>query len=195
MERNISAFNDTELSVLQAISEFEANSAKLTQRELAERTGISLGMANALVKRLAGRGWVKLNSISAKTMRYALTPAGISELTSRTAGYFRRASRSADLYRDRLEGFVLGAKRRGVATIVLLGQSEVEFLLAYVCDRHGIVFVKSADLAKARSLAKKEGVALVLAEGMDPAAAEGSEPGTGAVPPTDLATILAGAWL
>jgi len=167
MELNISAFNDSELSVLQAIQESEASEDRLTQRELAQRTGISLGMVNALVKRLVERGWVKLGTVSAKSMRYALTPDGVSELTRRTAGYFRRASRSAELYRDRLEAYALEAKRQGAGTIVLVGSSEVEFLVAYVCERHGLVFLRSADPEKAKSLARKEGVFLLLAEGFD----------------------------
>jgi DNA-binding MarR family transcriptional regulator len=165
MESNISAFNDSELSVLQTIRESESSAEKLTQRELALRTGISLGMVNALLKRFVERGWVKLSSVSARTMRYALTPEGLSELTRRTTGYFRRASRSAELYRDRLEAYALEAKREGASTIVLVGSSEVEFLVAYVCERHGLVFVRSSDPEKARSLGRKEGVCLLLAEG------------------------------
>lgn len=156
-------FNDSELTVLNAISEAESGESRLTQRELADRAGISLGMANILLRRLAERGWVKLTRLSSKSVRYALTPSGVGELAQRTAGYFNRASRSAELYRDRIEAFVLGAKRGGAETIVLFGSSEVEILLAYVCERHGLVFVKSADFERARALARKSGVRLLLA--------------------------------
>jgi DNA-binding MarR family transcriptional regulator len=192
MEHDLSSFNDSELSVLQTIRESETSAERLTQRELAHRTGISLGMVNALLKRLAERGWVKLSSVSAKTMRYALTPAGVSELTRRTTGYFRRASRSADLYRDRLDLFAMEAKRDGAGTIVLVGESEVEFLLSYVCDRHGLIFVRSADPDRARSLGRKEGVVLLLAEGFDAAAFDDAPPGASDRSPASLATVLAG---
>lgn len=158
-------FNDTELSVLSAISDAQTGGARLTQRGLAGQTGVSLGMANILLRRLAERGWVKLTKLSSKSMRYALTPEGMSELARRTAGYFSRASRSADLYRERVEAFVLKAKRDGAETIVLYGSSEVEVVLAYVCERHGIVFVKSSDLEKAQSLSRKSGAFLLYAEG------------------------------
>jgi DNA-binding MarR family transcriptional regulator len=157
-------FNDSELTFLNAIGEAQSGGARLTQRELAGRAGISLGMANILLRRLAERGWVKLTRLSSKSVRYALTPSGIGELAQRTAGYFNRASRSAELYRDRLEALALNSKRDGVGTIVLFGASEVEILLAYVCERHGIVFVKSADLEKARQLARRSGGLLLIAE-------------------------------
>ena len=160
----IPEFNDSELTFLNAISEAESGGTRLTQRELAGRAGVSLGMANILLRRLAERGWVKLTRLSSKSVRYALTPSGIGELARRTAGYFNRASRSAELYRDRLEALALNSKRNGVATIVLFGESEVEFLLDYVCERHGIVFVKSADLEKARQLVHRSGGLLLIAE-------------------------------
>jgi DNA-binding MarR family transcriptional regulator len=162
--QTIPDFNDSELTVLGAIRAAESGGARLTQRELAGKAGISLGMANILLRRLAERGWVKLTRLSSKSVRYALTPSGVGELAQRTAGYFNRASRSAELYRDRLEALVVDAKRSGAGTIVLYGASEVEFLLAYICERHDIVFVKSADLEKARQLAHRSGGFLLLAE-------------------------------
>jgi DNA-binding MarR family transcriptional regulator len=186
IDNSMSTFNDSELSVLETIRESEIGVDRLTQRELARRTGISLGMINALLRRLAERGWVMLTRVSAKTMRYALTPAGVSELTRRTAGYFQRASREAELYRDRLETFALEAKRGGAGTIVLVGTSEIEFLVAYVCERHGLIFVRSADPEKSKSLARKEGVLLLLSESLDAATFES----TGR-PPASLAAMLA----
>jgi DNA-binding MarR family transcriptional regulator len=185
-ENHKSDFNDSELSVLHTIRESEASAGRLTQRELALRTGISLGMVNALLKRLAKRGWVKLSTISAKTIQYTLTPMGISELTRRTASYFLRASRGAELYRDRLEFFAIEAKRCGAETIVLVGPSEIEFLVAYVCERHGLVFVRSADPEKAKSLGRKEGVLLLLSESLDASTFDARSP-----LPASLATVLA----
>jgi len=187
MSENVTSnFNDSELSVLQTIRESELDAGRLTQRELARRTGISLGMINILLRRLAERGWVILTKVSAKTMRYALTPAGVSELTRRTAGYFQRASRSAELYRDRLEYFAIEAKRGGAETVVLVGSSEIEFLLAYVCERHGLIFVRSADPEKSRSMGRKEGVVLLLSESYDASAFEAL-----GRPPASLASVLA----
>lgn len=190
--QTIPEFNDSELTFLSAISEAESGGTRLTQRELAGRAGVSLGMANILLRRLAERGWVKLTRLSSKSVRYALTSSGIGELAQRTAGYFNRASRSAELYRDRLEALALNSKRNGAATIVLYGESEVEFLLAYVCERHGIVFVRSADLEKARQLARRSGGLLLIAE-KESLPDRGSPAGEdGGAPCESLASILAG---
>jgi len=185
-------FNDRELTVLSAIGEAESAGSRLTQRELAGRAGVSLGMVNSLLRMLAERGWVKLTRLSAKSMRYALTPAGVGELAQRTAGYFNRASRSAELYRDRLESLVINSKRLGAGTIVLFGSSEVELILAYICERHDIVFVKSGDLVKARQLARRSGGLLLIAE-KETTLSEAGPDGHGfAVPEESLALVLAG---
>jgi DNA-binding MarR family transcriptional regulator len=190
--QTIPDFNDNELTVLKVISEAETGGARLTQRELAGRACVSLGMANILLRRLAERGWVKLTRLSSKSVRYALTPSGIGELAQRTAGYFNRASRSAERYRDRLEVFALNAKRSGAITIVLFGMSEVEFLLAYICERHDIVLVKSADLDKARKLARRSGAILLISEKETIPSEAFGNPGESGAPEESLSLVLAG---
>ena len=152
---------------MESLGEAERAQARITQRELASRTGLSLGMTNALLRRFAERGWVKLTRLSAKSVHYALTPEGMSEVARRTAGYFRRAARSAEQYRARLEQFVMRAKRDGARTLVLAGASELDFLLEFACDRHGLVFVRTADLERARSMGARPGVVILYAESTD----------------------------
>ncbi|MGO8695140.1 MAG: transcriptional regulator [Rectinemataceae bacterium] len=154
----------TELSVLQSIYEAELGSSKLTQRDVARSASLSLGMANALLRRLAERGWVKLTRASTRSVSYALTPEGVKEIARRTARFFRRAAQNADLYRERLEEFLVATKQAGASTVVLAGESELDFILEYLCERHGMVFVKSADPDRARALARRAGVKLVLSE-------------------------------
>ncbi len=155
---------DTEYSLLESIEEAEASPQPLTQRILASRAGLSLGMTNALLRRLAGRGWVKLTRVSARNIRYALTPEGVAEILRRTAGHFRRASLNAERYRAQVESFISKEKRRGTSTLVLAGTSELDFLFEFLCDRHGIAFVKTADMDRARALARRPAVVLLLAE-------------------------------
>jgi DNA-binding MarR family transcriptional regulator len=196
--------SDTELSLMETIYQADRSSERLTQRDLARSSGLSLGMTNALLKRLAERGLVKLTRVSAKSVRYALTAEGLTEIAHRTASYFRKASRDAERYRERIETFILETKRSGIRTVVLAGASEVDFLLEYVCERHGIVLVKSSDLERARLLGKRPGVMLVLSEKLrDTGMAASGTPATG-VPGSglpaagwrqeNLASVLAVSW-
>jgi DNA-binding MarR family transcriptional regulator len=165
---------DTELSLLESISESESSHDPVTQRALASRAGLSLGMTNALLRKLAERGWVKLTRLSPKSMRYALTPEGVGEILRRTAGYFRRAARNADQYRAQIELFIVETKRRGTATLVLAGTSELDFLIEFLCERHGLAFVKTADLERADAIARRPAVAILYAETEQAGAAPGA---------------------
>jgi DNA-binding MarR family transcriptional regulator len=165
--------NESELFLMESLEEATRTQVHVTQRELASRTGLSLGMTNALLRRFAERGWVKLTRLSAKSVHYGLTPEGVTEVARRTAGYFRRAARSAEQYRGRIEQFVRNAKRNGASTLVLAGTSELDFLLEFACDRHGLAFARTADEERAFAIGRRPGVVIVYAEsdaGAPPAA-------------------------
>ncbi len=82
---------------LRLLSSIEGDQS-VTQRSLALRLGIAVGLANAYFKRCVRKGWVKAQAVPAKRYAYFLTPAGFSEksrlvgeyLTS-SLGFFRNA--------------------------------------------------------------------------------------------------------
>lgn len=67
---------------------------ELTQRELAQRLGISLGGTNYCLKALMEIGHIKACNFSKNTNKlvylYLLTPRGIAEKTKLTAGFLKR---------------------------------------------------------------------------------------------------------
>lgn len=145
---------DTELAVLENLyGSIKADSTQATtQRALAKTAGLSLGMTNVLLKRFSEKGWVTVKRVNARNLQYALTPEGVQEVARRTYRYLKRTARNAALYRDLLEEFALSAKREGARTLVLAGASDLDFILEYVCERHGILYLKTADPERARSL-------------------------------------------
>lgn len=70
-----------------------SESQRTTQRELSRRAGISLGLTNLLLERMARKAWVKLTTISGRRMLYALTPKGLSEKARKTRDWVRHTYR------------------------------------------------------------------------------------------------------
>ena len=66
--------------VLQAI----ASGGRLTQRSLARELGVAVGLANLLVRRLVGKGYVRIANMGARHVRYLMTPEGWDALASAT---------------------------------------------------------------------------------------------------------------
>jgi DNA-binding MarR family transcriptional regulator len=61
-----------------------------SQRTLAARIGIALGLTNILIRRLVEKGYVRVSKAGWKRWVYTLTPAGISHKTRLTVSYIQR---------------------------------------------------------------------------------------------------------
>lgn len=193
IDRAQAPVEDAELSILENIYSSQKRSRVLTQRDLAEAAGLSLGMTNALLKRFSDKGWVLLKRLNARNIQYALTPEGVNEIAHRTYRYFRRTARAAGLYRDMIEAFVMDKKRAGANRLVLAGVSDLDFLIEYACERHGLLFVKTVDASKAARLGVDAGTVIVHAEGdMPPAAKEEITEEPGRFPDESLSRVIVG---
>ncbi|MEM7542679.1 MAG: winged helix-turn-helix transcriptional regulator [Pseudomonadota bacterium] len=112
---------DLTLDLLEAI---EARS-DVTQRHLADRLGVALGMTNAYLKRCVLKGLVKIQQAPANRYAYYLTPKGFAE-KSRLTGeflsasfdYYHRAATSIEESYDQIE--ISGDRR-----VLLAGVSEI----------------------------------------------------------------------
>lgn len=76
----------TDHATLSLLSELESESYH-TQRGLAQRIGIALGLTNSLLKRAIRKGLVKVKEAPAKRYAYYVTPKGFSEKSRLVAGY------------------------------------------------------------------------------------------------------------
>jgi len=160
-----SEIGDAEFALLDRVGKASALGERLTQRELARSTGLSLGMTNILVRRLVERGWLALRRHSPKNISYSLTSEGAAEIGRRNVGRLKQATRIVAAYGERLESFIATAKGRGAESVVMVGHSEADSILEGLCERYGLAFLKSADIQRAQSLARNPTVALVFAEG------------------------------
>jgi DNA-binding MarR family transcriptional regulator len=193
IDRGRAPGDDAELAILENIYASQKRSRALTQRDLAEAAGLSLGMTNALLKRFSDKGWVLLKRLNSRNIQYALTPDGVNEIAHRTYRYFKRTARAAGLYRDMIEAFVMDKKRAGATRLVLSGLSDLDFLIEYACERHGLLFVKSIDAGKAVRLGDDPGTVIIHAEGDEPPAfgSHGPEK-TGGFPEEFLSRVIVG---
>ena len=80
---------------------------ELTQRELGEQVGISLGAVNYCLRALIERGLVKANHFSRNPNKfgysYVLTPAGIAEKTLLTGRFLSRKLAEYDALRVEID--------------------------------------------------------------------------------------------
>jgi EPS-associated MarR family transcriptional regulator len=106
----------TKLQVLRALQD----KPDMTQRELAQKLGVSLGRVNYCIKALVDKGYVKVGNFAASNnkLRYAyiLTPSGVAEKASLTTAFIAR----------KLSEY--HALRAEIATLVKAGELDADEL-------------------------------------------------------------------
>ena len=79
----------------------------MSQRELADKLGMSLGGLNYCLKALIDKGFVKLDNFqnSKHKLKYAyvLTPAGISQKVAMTSSFLRRKMQEYDALKEEID--------------------------------------------------------------------------------------------
>jgi DNA-binding MarR family transcriptional regulator len=105
------------------LNEVERNGS-VTQRSLATKLGVALGLTNLYLKRLARKGYIKITTIPPHRIRYLLTPQGLAEKSRLTYQYMQY---SLSHYRDmraRLREVLTQAVEKGVKRVVIYGTGE-----------------------------------------------------------------------
>ncbi len=118
-----------EALTLELLEAIEANS-DVTQRHLADRLGVALGLANSYLKRCVRKGQVKIKQAPTNRYLYYLTPKGFAEKSRLTAQYlsysftfYRRAGEScARAFRE--------CERAGWIRVGLYGASDLAEIAA-----------------------------------------------------------------
>ena len=134
------------LEILEAIQE----RSDITQRSIAQRTGVALGLANSYLRRCVRKGLVKIQQAPANRYLYYLTPKGFAEKSRLTAQYlsysftfYRRAGESlARLFGD--------CQARGIKRVGLYGISDLAEIAAIRAIDQGVEVVAVCDVTDTR---------------------------------------------
>lgn len=136
-----------DLRTLQLLEEIERASTA-SQRDLAKKLNISLGLVNSFIKRLAQKGYFKITTIPKNRVKYILTPKGAAEKTQLTYEYIQYSYRYFKEARQKLRQLFLSLDEHGVRRMVFFGTgdfAEIAYislrdtsltLIAMVDERH-----------------------------------------------------------
>lgn len=109
-----------ELRVLEILSDGEP----LTQRALATRLGVALGLANLYVKRLVRKGYLKCLNVQPNRIRYLLTPQGMAEKARLTYAFIGYSLEMYSHARGQVREALRKAAAHGTARIAIFGAGE-----------------------------------------------------------------------
>jgi len=94
---------ETSYRVMQLLQE----NPDLTQRELAEKLGVSVGGVNYCLKALVDKGWVKMKNFAHSKNKfgyvYVLTPHGLSEKAEFTGRFLKRKMAEYEMLKHEID--------------------------------------------------------------------------------------------
>jgi DNA-binding MarR family transcriptional regulator len=97
----------------------------VTQRSLATKLGVALGLTNLYLKRLARKGYIKITTIPSHRVRYLLTPQGFSEKSRLTYLYMEYSLSHYRDMRGKLRDALSFATQNGAKRVVIYGTGEL----------------------------------------------------------------------
>lgn len=139
---------EQDLATLQVISETLNEDPQASQRTLAKKANMSLGMMNAILGRFVERGWIMLSNVNGRKLAYAVTADGIAELANRGKKFALRTFRLANVYSEAFCKMFMEAKAAGKTKVVLYGDSYIKFIIKYACIETGLKFEQKEISAK-----------------------------------------------
>ncbi len=112
----------------------------VSQRSIASALGMSVGLTNAILKRLADKGLLMVKRINTHNVHYLVTPDGIDQITRRSYRYLRRTIGHVVRYKEILRDWCHQQKHQGTTEIHLLGESDLTFILEWCAHKESLTF-------------------------------------------------------
>ena len=137
--------NHQDLRTLRLLEEIGNSEPQPSQRDLAKKLDVSLGLVNSFVKRLVQKGYFKVTTIPRNRMMYVLTPEGATEKTRLTYKYVQQSYRFYKEARQKLYSLFQGLTQDGVKRIVFYGAGDVAEIAAICLEETLISLVAVVD--------------------------------------------------
>ena len=119
---------------------FEAVESRpdINPRQIAEELGISLGLANAFLKTILNKGWIRARKVKARRWFYFITPQGSLEKSRLTLNYLQRTLKSFRDLRNKADQLLADLKTHGVQGIHLIGEEDFIDIIGLCLEHHHI---------------------------------------------------------
>ena len=142
MDRNLSVHEQQELRVLELVEERD----KITQRGVASELEIAVGMANALIKRLVLKGYIKVKDAPSRRYCYYITPEGFMEKGRLVSKYIANSFKFFGEARRDYDAIACQISVGQVTGVCCVGTGEVMEIAQMVFATHNIEVVCVLDV-------------------------------------------------
>jgi DNA-binding MarR family transcriptional regulator len=109
------------------------------QRDLSRRMDLSLGMVNMLIRRLVAKGYIRIEQLNKRKVKYILTPQGFAEKMRKSIKYTFKTIISIGLIKDGIKKVITQLYfEEGHRHFTVLGKSDFAMLINMVFSEIGL---------------------------------------------------------
>ena len=142
MDHNLTINEQHVLRVLELVEERD----KVTQRGVAAELEIAVGMANALIKRLVHKGYIKVKDAPSRRYGYYITPEGFMEKSRLVSKYIANSFKFFGEVRRDYEKIACQISAGQITGVCCVGTGEVMEIAQMVFAAHNIEVVCVIDV-------------------------------------------------
>ncbi len=132
--------------------EIEANQ-DISQRELSQKTGLSLGTVNLLLQKMIKQGLIKMETIPANRVIYMLTPIGLAEKAIKTVHYIKNHYQIIQATKNRIQHKIEQFHQQYDVIYICLPGNELDSLVQAAVDeylaKHSDRYVRTISISQA----------------------------------------------
>ena len=103
----------------------------LSQRSLAHKLNISLGLTNSILKNLISRGWLKAKKDTGRKLLYIITPQGMANVSRLMYSRFQETLHYFHYTKDILTAYLMKLYQKGEKTINIYGTGQLAEITYY----------------------------------------------------------------
>lgn len=134
MDGSLLFLSDKELTLL---SHLQSTSQVLSQKILSEKTGISAGLINAVLKKMIQKGYVKVKAINKKKFHYLLSRKGSSQLIRKSYYSILNTIRHYQELESRIQKALMEiSEETGKKKFIISENGELASIVQRVVRRH-----------------------------------------------------------
>lgn len=128
----------SELAVLEHLSD---TPQAISQREIARRSGMSVGLINAILKKLVKTGYVKTSNLNRRSIEYILTPQGFAQKARKSYHYVVDTVKRYQKIYVKFNELIEKLSAEGVTDFYLHGEGELANLVSTLFkeEGHGVI--------------------------------------------------------
>lgn len=131
-----------EINILEVLQDGD----ELSQRDIAKRTGMSLGMVNMLLNKCVKKGLVKIEQLNSRSVKYILTPKGLQEKTAKTIEYVKKSYRAIIKITDYIRSLTAEQLEKGKDIWVVGSEDEMFQLVTAILNETKVKYHTAIDI-------------------------------------------------